>query len=182
MEADTGTTGANNHRFYQVIPVTVGTEYVFDGQWAGDISGTIAANPSARNWAEVRISFISTPTPGTLDFGSVIYIKAYGNGNLNSLTGVWDWESITASPNGAAAPADGVFTATAPYMCVSFNLGGWADSGTTHFWVDNISVTENLPCVELDFTDDCKLTLEDLEVFAEDWLTCNRDPADECWQ
>jgi hypothetical protein len=182
IEADTGSTGANDHRFYQVIPVTVGEEYVFDGNWAGDISGTIATNPSARNWAEVFIGFTDTTTPDGADFGSIIYKKAYGNGNLNTSTGVWSWEPITASPNGSSAPAGGVFVATAPYMCVSFNLGGRANSGSTYYWVDNISVIGNLPCAEIDLNDDCQLNFQDLAIFVEDWLLCNRDPASECWQ
>lgn len=180
IETDTGTAGANNHRFYQVIPVTVGKDYVFTGQWAGDISGTVATNPSARNWAEVLIGFSNSAAPGDSDFGDIIYKKAYGNGNLNTSTGVWGWESIADSPNGSSAPAGGVFTATAPYMVISFNLGGRADSGVTHFWVDNISVTEILPCAEIDLTGDCMLNLQDLAAFALEWLDCNRNPVAEC--
>ena len=180
VETETGSVGANNHRFYQVVPVTVGTDYVFSGEWAGDISGTIATNSSARNWAEVLIGFTNSAIPGDSDFGSIIYKKAYGNGNLNTSTGIWGWESISASPNGSSAPAGGIFTASAPYMIISFNLGGRANSGSTHFRVDNISVTENLPCSELDLTDDCLLNVEDLKALAESWLDCNRDPSSQC--
>lgn len=182
IQTDTGSTGANNHRFYQVIPVTVGKEYVFNGDWSGDISGTVATNSSARNWAEVFIGFTNNAVPGDSDFGSIIYKKAYGNGNLNTTNGIWDWEPITASPNGSGAPAGGIFVATAPYMCISFNLGGRADSGSTHIRVDNVTVTENLPCSEIDLNDDCLLDLQDLIVFAQDWLSCNRQPSSECGQ
>jgi hypothetical protein len=59
-------------------------------------------------------------------------------------------------------------------------LGGRANCGSTHFWVSNISVTGNLPCAEIDLSDDCQLNFQDLAVFAEAWLDCNRDPDSEC--
>ncbi len=178
LETDTGTTGANNNRFFQAIPVTVGSQYIFSGDWAGDITGTVDSDSLARNWAEVIITFEDSNYPAS---STIVYKKAYGNGDLNTTDGIWSWESITGSPNGTSAPTDGVFTATAPYMIVSFNLGGRANSGTTQISVDNISVTEVLPCPEYDLNDDCQLNILDLTIFAENWLNCNREPESECF-
>jgi hypothetical protein len=35
---------------------------------------------------------------------------------------------------------------------------------------------------EVDLNGDGKLDLKDLAQFALDWLTCNRNPAEECWK
>jgi hypothetical protein len=113
------------------------------------------------------------------DFGYPIYKKAFGNGDVNTSTGIWDWESITASPY-YEVPEGDVFTADGEYMVVSFNLGGRADSGSTYFWIDNISVTEYFPCAEFDLTGDCQRNIEDLEVLMNTWLNCNRYPSLQC--
>ena len=181
IEVNTAGKFTNDHRFYQVIPVNVGYEYVFSGQWAGDISGVGATNSNPLNWAEVYIGFTDTSTPGDSDFGNLVYKKSYGTSNLNTSTGIWNWESITDSSYDGG-PQGSVFAATAPYMCVSFNLGGRANSGTTYCRLENLSVMEITPCPEIDLNDDCELNLEDLELLLdEDWLTCNRDPFSECW-
>ena len=178
IETDTGTTGANSYRFFQAIPVTVGKEYIFNGEWSGDISGTVDNDTSARNWAEVIITFENGTSP---DSSTIVYKKAYGVSNLNTTNGKWSWESITDSPNGSNTPTENIFVATAPYMIVSFNLGGRANSGTTNIWIDNISVTEVLPCPEYDLNSDCTLNIQDITMFAAEWLDCNREPSSECF-
>jgi hypothetical protein len=65
-------------------------------------------------------------------------------------------------------------------MTIAFNLGGRAGVGPGYFYVDNVSIVEALPCPEVDLNDDCQLNLQDLAVFALDWLNCNRDPASQC--
>ena len=48
---------------------------------------------------------------------------------------------------------------------------------------DHISVAETggTPCPEMDLSGDCALDWLDVKDFAESWLACNRNPAEECW-
>ncbi len=178
-------TATNGHRFYQLFPVTSGKQYTFTGDWSGNIVGLVT-NPtggSLRNWAEVIISFESSTTPSNWTASSAImYKKAYGAGTTNTSTGIWGWEEITASPNGSIPPAGGVFTATAPYMVIAFNMGGRVSSGEISMHIDNLGVTELTPCPAVDLNDDCVLDWLDMLRFADDWLVCSRNPATECWQ
>jgi len=183
MSADT-TVFTNNHRFYQCVPVTVGHQYVLTGEWSGDIRGLVTdgSGGTLRNWAEIWVGFETDTTPANWTSMAIMYKKAYGAGLQNTTTGFWDWESITDSPNGTTPPAGGIFTATAQYMVVAFNLGGRAGSGSTYINADNISVVETggTPCPEMDLSGDCALDWLDVRVFAESWLNCNRNPAGEC--
>jgi len=45
--------------------------------------------------------------------------------------------------------------------------------------LDNLSVVE---CPEADVNADCVVDMKDVAQLAEDWLICNRNPSDECWQ
>lgn len=175
----------NGHRFYQVFPVISGKQYTFSGRWSGNIAGLVT-NPTGgtlRNWAEVIMSFESSTTPSNWTASSAIkYKKAYGAGTTNTSTGVWGWEDITASPNGTIPPAGGVFTATAPYMVVSFNLGGRVGSGAINMHLDNVSVKEAVTCPSNDLNGDCVLNWLDMLQLANNWLVCNRNPSSECWQ
>jgi pectate lyase len=192
MNADTTVSGSsqtNNRRFYQVFSVTEGKKYIFSGQWKGDIRGLVT-NPTGgtlRNWAEVMINFESGADPCTwsdwTNSSAIKYKKAYGAGTTNTSTGIWDWEEITASKNsGGSPPADDIYTVPAgkSYMVVAFNLGGRANSGTTWISMDNMSVIEHA-CPAMDLNGDCNLDCTDLAQFAQDWLTCYREPASECW-
>ena len=113
-----------------------------------------------------------------------MYKKAtYGGPNATPMP--WDWESILLSPNTSPVPpAGGIFTATDNYMVVVFNIGGRANAGTCYYSVDDISLVEagGTPCPTIDLNDDCQLDIQDLVVFSQDWLDCNREPAGECWQ
>jgi pectin methylesterase-like acyl-CoA thioesterase len=185
VTADTNLAGAvNNHRFYQIIPVTVGNNYKFTGKWKGSLSDGKAA--VKRNWIEFFLGFSSDTTPST--WGSNYYKKRFvgvGNGsNINFSTtsdGNFDWEDLSASPNTSPIPpANAIWKATAPYMVISFNIGGNANGGAISMDLDNLSVVECSPTADLN--GDCIIDFKDIAVIAEDWLTCNRNPADECWQ
>jgi|GEM_PF-5615137 len=138
---------SNGNHLYQVIPVTPGQQYQLDAAWKGDLY----AGGTGRNWAEVFVSFASSPTATP---SNIVYKKASDGGPNEPPPSGWDWESILLSPNNAEAPADGIFTATDDYMVVGFNLGGRAASdgpGPGSFHLDNVSVTpwppEYLPVV-----------------------------------
>jgi hypothetical protein len=180
------TVQTNNHRFYQCVPVTVGHQYILAGEWSGDIRGLVTdgSGGTLRNWAEVYIGFETSTTPAEWVSMAIMYKKAYGAGLQNTTTGIWGWEPFTDSPNGTTPPPGGIFTATAPYMVIAFNLGGRAGSGNTHINADNISVIEagGTSCPEMDLSGDCALDWLDVKVFAESWLDCNRNPAEECLQ
>jgi hypothetical protein len=97
-------------------------------------------------------------------------------------TGVWAWESMTASSAWSMAPTNGIYTAAGNYMVIAFNLEATANSGATYMWVDNVKVQEVAPCPIGDLNGDCVLTMKDLAAMAANWLVCNRSPAAGCWQ
>jgi len=182
MNKTSGSANTDNHRFYTLVPVTVGTQYRFSGVWKGalHISSTVS---SPENRADVFIGFSTNTTPST--WGTLVYRKIFqkvgSSGNLNQDANTFDWEDIRNSPNGTV-PTGGVFTATAPYMVIAFNLGGKAGSGPTWVDIDNIKVTIATPCPTIDLNNDCALNFLDMLQFANDWLVCNRVPSSECWQ
>jgi pectin methylesterase-like acyl-CoA thioesterase len=178
-QADTNGLTVNNHRFYQVIPVDIGTKYKFSGKWKGslhdpNITGSVLTR------ADVYMGFSTSDNPTTVT--TVAYKKkfvAVGSGsNLNTSSGTWDWEDITDSPlNG---PTDGMFTADKPYMVVGFNLGGNANNGAVWMSLDNISIVECTSTADLN--GDCVFDFDDLKMFTDEWMTCDRSPSDQCWQ
>jgi hypothetical protein len=179
------TVATNGHRFYQIFSVVSGRQYTLAGRWSGNIVGLVT-NPtggSLRNWAEVIISFESSTSPSNWTASSAIkYKKAYGAGTTNTSTGIWGWEDITASPTNGG-PTNGVFTASNSYMVIAFNVGGRVGSGTPFINLDNITVMETaVICPPYDLNDDCTVDIEDIAFMADDWLVCNRIPAQECWQ
>jgi pectate lyase len=184
LVAASNTVATNNHRFYQVVPVIVGRSYTLSGEWSGNIVGLVTdpTSGSLRNWAEIFVGFEASTTPADWTSTSIMYKKTYGAGLLNTTTGIWSWETFTSSPNGSAPPAGGIFTATAPYMVIAFNLGGRASSGSPYIDVDNIHVVEagTSACPEMDLNDDCAFDWLDIHVFAADWLACSRNPVGEC--
>ena len=76
-------------------------------------------------------------------------------------------------------------------MSINLNETGWSDTvnATTFIYDCTNQITSDLDgdC-EVDFFDYAQLVnawagnLSDIAQFAIDWLTCNRDPASECWQ
>jgi pectate lyase len=169
-------TAPNGNYLYQVIPVVSGRQYQIAAQWKGDLTTT----STDRQWAEVYVGFVATGTPTSM--GSIMYKKST-YGGVNTPTAPWDWASILLSPNTSPVPpAGGLFTATDSYMVVAFNIGGRASAGTCYYNVDNISVVEagGSPCPSTDLNDDCAFDWLDIEVFAADWLACNRNPGSEC--
>jgi len=66
-------------------------------------------------------------------------------------------------------------------MVVAFSEGGLPGSDLGYFYADNVKV-EGPECSPMDFNDDCYFDLLDIAEFTLDWLTCNRNPAEECWQ
>jgi hypothetical protein len=183
LAADTNLAATNNHRFYQIIPVTVGRNYKFTGKWKGSLWDGKAS--TKRNWAEVFLGFSPDTTPST--WGSNIYKKRFvatGSGsNMNFIStsnGTFDWEDMSASPNTSPVPpTTAVWTATEQYMVVSFNIGGNLNGGAIWMNLDNLSVVE---CPQADVNADCVVDMKDVAQLAEDWLVCNRNPSDECWQ
>jgi pectin methylesterase-like acyl-CoA thioesterase len=183
LAADTNLAATNNHRFYQIVTVTVGRNYKFTGKWKGSLSDGKAT--TKRNWTEVFLGFSPDTTPST--WGSNIYKKrfvAVGSGsNMNFATtsdGNFDWEDMSVSPNTSPVPpTTAVWTATNPYMVISFNIGGNLNGGAIWMDLDNLSVVE---CSEADLNADCEVDMRDVAQLAEDWLICNRTPSDECWQ
>lgn len=190
LQANTTGTLVDGHRFYQAIPVTVGKRYRLVGRWKGTLY-----DPSAgvrQNWAEVFIGFtlsIRSLDDDTSYWGDTAYKKQFVDinhpDNMNfdpDSDGCWDWEDITNSPNiSPAPPENGVFVASNPSMVVSFNLGGNANGGAIRLNIDNIDVIECDSSIE-DINGDCLLDMKDIAGMAEEWLVCNRLPADECWQ
>ena len=165
---------ANNNYIYQNIPVTIGSRYEVAAQWKGDLLN----GGSGRNWAEVFVGFGSN---ATTFYGNIIYKKAT-DGGPNEYPQPWDWESVLDSPNAATSPSDGIFTATAGYMTIGFNLGGRAGVGPGYYYVDNVSVMEEAgtACSTIDLNGDCRLNLLDIKDMAAGWLDCNRDPSGQC--
>jgi hypothetical protein len=175
----------NNHRFYQSIPVIVGNNYKLTGKWRGSLNDLHATNK--RNWIEAFLDFSPNAVPST--WGNVIVYRkrffAQGSGsNINfppTSNGSFDWEDLSLSPNySPVPPATAVWTATQPYMVVSFNIGGNIGSGSIWVDLDNISIVE-CPSPDADLNKDCQINMKDLAVAAADWLICHRDPSDECW-
>ncbi len=185
LGSDTDPDGTDGYWFYQMIPVIEGRQYKLSGQWTGDLSGFVAADPCNRgNWAEVIVAFEPSADPNTwvslAEPNSVMYRKAFGSTNQNiDPSGAWDWEEITASQ--ANGPADGIFTATDSHMVLAFGQGGLPASGIGYYYLDNVKV-QTSPCPTWDFNGDCKLDWLDIQHFAGDWLNCNRIPTSECWQ
>jgi pectin methylesterase-like acyl-CoA thioesterase len=178
--SDAGLTGADKNFFFQVVPVHAGKQYKLSAEWDGDISGTVSYQPGAQTWAQVCVNFTDTPPDAdTTDWGAVMYRKAHGAVDLNvDPSGIWYWEPITASP--AGGPTDGIFTATGSYMTIAFSFGGLPFSGGANVSIDDVMV-ETTPCVSIDLNSDCMLNMDDLRVFALQWLSCTRDPVGECW-
>jgi hypothetical protein len=177
LARNNATAASNGNYLYQIIPVVSGKQYKVSAQWKGDLLN----GGTGRNWAEVYVGFGSSPTTFT---GTIMYKKAT-DGGPNATPMPWGWESILLSPNTSPiGPSDGVFTATGSYMTIGFNIGGRAGVGPGYFYVDNISVVEvgSLPCPDIDLNGDCALNWLDTQVFAADWLACNRSPVSECWQ
>jgi hypothetical protein len=182
ITADTTAAALNSSRFYQIMPVTPGRQYRLAGDWQGSIKGTVGTVTNARNWVEVYVTFVPDGLTTPTSWGSIMYKKAFGVANMNiAASGAWAWEPITASCPGNSGPADGVFTATDDYMVVAFNLGGRIGSGQTWLSIDNISMVDANPCTVVDMNNDCGLDFLDVQQFASDYLSCNRDPATECW-
>jgi hypothetical protein len=108
----------------------------------------------------------------------VMYRKAFGSATQNiGPSGAWDWEEITDSPSNG--PVDGIFTATGSHMVVALGTGGLPNSGIEYYYADNIRVLTS-PCPSGDLSGDCLLDMKDIASFVEQWLACNRNPADEC--
>jgi hypothetical protein len=185
MGNEPATTGTSGHYFYQVLPVDAGKQYKLSAEWMGDISSLEAPDPCNHgNWAEVLVAFETNADANTwtvwTDPNAVMYRKAFGvvTQNIDS-SGTWPWEPITASQTNG--PADGVFTANGDYMVVAFSEGSLPRSGLGYFYTDNVKV-KGPGCSPIDLNADCYLDWLDIEQFATDWLTCNRDPAEECRQ
>jgi pectate lyase len=187
-------TVTNYHRFYQVFNVKTGYAYQLSGQWKGSLVGedATAVGAANRNWVEAYVAFVtSSPDLVPADWGTVWYRKRYSQEptlcqNVDP-NGTWDWEAIGNSPyppplSTPNAPAGGFVTATAPYMVISINAAGYANSGSFSVFVDNIQVVETNPCHQSDITGDCALDGIDLYALAMQWLSCGRSPSGECWQ
>ncbi len=169
------TAAVNGNYLYQIVPVVSGKQYQIAAQWKGDLLN----GGTGRNWAEVYVGF--GPSATTIS-GSIMYKKAT-DGGPNATPMPWGWESILLSPNTSpVGPADGIFTATDSYMTIAFNLGGRAGVGPGYFNVDNVSVIGVGECPSIDLNDDCAFDWLDIQKFVNEWLTCNRNPAGECWQ
>lgn len=185
LSANTTGLAVNNHRFYQVFPVTIGNKYRFSGKWKGSLYDPNAG--TRRNWSEVFVGFSPDAVPST--FGNNTYKKRFvatgnsGNMNFSSTSdGRFDWEDISASPNNAPAPpTNDIYTADQPYMVVAFNIGGNSEGGSIWMDIDNISVVECLSSAG-DINGDCELNMKDLAQIADNWLICTRNPSSECWQ
>jgi pectate lyase len=186
MGNEQDTTGTSGHYFYQAIRVKSGRQYKLSAEWTGDISGSVSSDPChLGNWAEVLVIFETNADANTwwtawTDPNAVMYGKAFGvvTQNIDS-SGTWPtWEPITASQTNG--PADGVFTASGDYMVVAFSEGGLPGSGFGYFFADNVKVEGT--CATIDLNGDCNLDWLDILDFAEEWLTCNRNPPSECGQ
>ena len=184
MGGDTGATGISGHYFYQVIPVRAGKQYKLSAEWMGDLSGYVSSDPChLSNWAQVLVSFETSPDANTwtvwIDPNAVMYAKVFGVADKNiDSSGTWPtWEPITASQTNG--PADGIFTASGNYMVVAFSEGGLPSSGVGYFYADTVKV-EGPACPTIDLNGDCSLDWLDIQKFAQDWLSCNRNPASEC--
>jgi hypothetical protein len=181
-----GVTATNNHRYYQAIPVTVGQSYVIQGQWKGNLgTGTSTAANEGYDWAEIFIGFsdYTSPVDGN-DFGIYYLKKRFKAGDSGSYgtdsTGQWNWEQITASPcQERSYPT--YFTATKPYMLLSFNLGGYANGGQAWYTIDNLRVMACSLYPSGDLNQDCQTNFADLAYLANGWLSCGLDPSTSCW-
>jgi pectate lyase len=150
LARNTSAATANGNYLYQIVPVVNGAQYKLSAQWKGDLLN----GGSGRNWAEVFVNF--TATNSTFAPGTIRYKKAT-DGGPHQTPMPWDWESITASPDGSnPGPADGVFTATGNYMTVAFNLGGRAQTSNNtqpgYYWIDSVSITPWPPTTAPVFT------------------------------
>jgi hypothetical protein len=183
----TNTGGNNGHRFNQIFNVVQGKKYKLTGEWKGDLNGPMISPYTGRNWAEVIVFFANTP-PTVSEWGGddrIMYKKRWGSTVMNEDDGIWAWESFLSSPNTGTTyipvPADGVFTATAPYMVVAFNLGGIASSASPEMpvWtlLDNVRV---VPCYDENGMD-CGIDMRYMAWVTSNWLSCNIDPATSCW-
>jgi hypothetical protein len=64
-------------------------------------------------------------------------------------------------------------------MVVAFSEGGLPSSGVGYFYADNVKV-EGPACSPIDLNGDCYLDWLDIQLIANDWLSCNRNPDSEC--
>jgi pectin methylesterase-like acyl-CoA thioesterase len=183
LMCDTSAGAVAGHYFYQVLPVTPGSRYRLSGEWMGDLTGASAPDPlTMSNNAEVTVAFEPGSDPAAWDLSDpalVKYAKVWGVGNINTdPNGTWAWEPMSQSRTNA--PSDDVYIATEEYMVIAFSQGGITGPGMPWIDIDNIKV-EGPGCPVLDLTSDCTLDWQDVQVFATDWLACNRNPAFECW-
>jgi hypothetical protein len=191
LKAD-GTSQVKKKRFYQAIPVVTGHRYKFSGDWKGSILGTAASDPCTLNWAEVYVGWANSATPTSDEWGNitVMYKKAYQQSTsyqVNVGTGAaWAWEAITNSRAGSYVPTDATFTAAGSYMVIAVNLAAMPKNSTslgqTWVYLDKIGVQEVAPCPTGDLNSDCVVDMKDVAAMAANWLTCNRNPAEQCGQ
>jgi hypothetical protein len=174
----------NGHRFYQFIPVAPSTRYFIRGQWKGDLA---AGTTIGMNWAEVYIGFtrdVNIAQPNWTQ--SLRYRKQWdGVNNVNvASSGQWNWENITTSPEGTAI--GGLTTAATDqnYMVIAFSLGGSVLTPQTaqpYISIDNVQAVACSSLSAADVNMDCLVNFLDLSTVANQWLTCNVDPASSCW-
>jgi len=182
---DDGSLASNGHRYYQAIPVTVGQSYVIQGQWKGNLgTATGTGENQGYNWAEIFVGFAETATPDSDVFGTYYLKKRFKPGDASSYgtdaNGQWDWQPITDSP-AVEQPYPTYFTATAPYMLLSFNIGGQDLGGQAWYLIDNLKVMACSLYPAGDINADCQVNFADMAIIANQWLTCTIDPASSCW-
>lgn len=180
-----GSVASNGHRYYQAIPVTVGQSYVIQGQWKGNLgTGTGTGSTEGYNWAEIFVGFTDSATPSGDVFGICYLKKRFKADDAGSYgtdaNGQWDWQPITSSP-AVEQTYPTYFTATGPYMMLSFNLGGYDLGGPAWYVIDNLKVMACSQYPAGDINADCQVNLADMAIMASQWLTCTVDPASSCW-
>ena len=147
LHRNDSTAVSNGNYLYQTVPVVIGRQYKISAQWKGDLLRA-DLDGTGRNWSEVIVNFTETaPAPFTPQAQTLFY-KKRTDGSINDIPMPWDWQNIVDSPNTETTiippPTDGIFTATAEFMTIAFNLGGRAQTSNNaqpgFFYVDNVSV------------------------------------------
>jgi hypothetical protein len=149
LHRNSSAAASNANYLYQTVQVVVGRQYQVSAQWKGDLLN----EGTGRNWAEVIVNFTATAPAPFSPQPQTLFYKKRTDGSINDVPMPWNWQNIVESPNTETTiippPGDGVFTATAEFMTIAFNLGGRAETSNNtkpgFFYVDHVSVVALLP-------------------------------------
>jgi hypothetical protein len=175
--------------------------------WSFTTWDTISPTPNPMTWASEPNTINSSSIAMTATTASDVSGVQYYFANVTDPTHDSNWVSSPVwTDTGLTNNTKYTYKVKARDMSVNHNQTGWSSdaNATTLMWSCTSPIASDLTnnC-QVDFLDfviladawainsdpptvdlngDGVLNLKDLAQFASDWLTCNRAPANECWQ